>query len=373
MPTSTLDDVIAAFQQHILRNERAAASAMVRVYADGWKRVKAKLGLLQTEYDKTIANGEPIGLSWIYQNSRLTDLQTLIGKELGRFTGIAGTKITAAQRKVIEESLTFSRDEMILRLGPQYDVSDALRVTSLPTRSIEAMVGVNRPGSPLKILFHGINADGAKDASDALVEGMMLGYNPRKIAPMIRDALGVQLNRALTISRTEIMRAQRIATEANYNANSDIVKGWTWVADLSSACPMCMAEHGTEHPVGEKMSSHPNCRCVETPITMTWEEIGEKFGFDFSGVSDAGPSFEEIAKKYNMSPEQVARYQNRQLTGETYFNNLKADEQRDLLGQGKYDAWKDGKFEFSQLVKDTYSPVWGEGKATASLKDLLGE
>ena len=36
-------------------------------------------------------------------------------------------------------------------------------------------------------------------------------------------------------------------------------------------------------------------------------------------------------------------------------------------------AWKEGKFEFTQLAKKTYSAVWGEGVRQASLVELLGE
>jgi SPP1 gp7 family putative phage head morphogenesis protein len=373
MPYSTLDDVIASFQLSILREERKTASAMVRVYADGWKRVKAKMATLQAQYDKAVASGEAVDSNWIYQNSRLIDIQTLIGKELRRFSTYAGSSISSAQRRAIAESLTFSRDSIILRLGPEYDVSDFLRVTSLPTKSIEIMVGVNQPGSPLQTLFQGINTDGAREASNALIEGMMLGYNPRKVAPMIRDALGVQLTRALTVSRTEIMRAHRIAAEENYKANSDIVTKWRWQAELSGACGVCVAMHGTEHPIGEKMSSHPNCRCVEVPITLSWEELGEKFGIDFTGVDKSGPTFEELAKKYNMSPAQIARYQNSKITGESYFNQLNESEQRRLLGPAKWQAWKDGKFTFDKLVKSTWNSTWGEGKSMKNLIELLGE
>lgn len=58
----------------------------------------------------------------------------------------------------------------------------------------------------------------------------------------------------------------------------------------------------------------PGCMCngkyvsTYSPITVSWKELGEKLGFDFSGVDNVGPSFEELAKKYNMSPEQVTRY-----------------------------------------------------------------
>jgi len=373
MPGSTLDDAIEAFQRSILRGERSTASAMVRAYVQSWKRIKTRLAAMQKDYDKSIASGEPVGLNWIYQNSRLADLQMLIGKELTRFTGFAGTKITAAQKKVIAESLTFSRDEMILQLGPQYDVSDFLRVKSLPTSSIEIMVGINQPDSPLKRLLDRINIESSQSASDALIEGMLLGYNPRKIAPMIRDTLGIQLNRALTISRTEVMRAQRTATEENYKANADVVKGWRWIAEVNGACPVCLAMHGKEFPLTERMSSHINCRCTSAPLTMTWEEIGQQYGLDFSNVDKAGPSFEEIAKKYKMSQEQIARYQSRNITGEAFFRTLSAEDQRRIIGPAKWLAWKEGKFEFEKLSKPTHSAVWGEGKGVASLKDLLGE
>ena len=373
MPTSNLDDIVAQFQASILRDERRAASEMVRVYVEGWKKIRAKLDRLQAEYDRTIDRGETPSLNWIYQNSRLSDMQELIGKELGRFSNYAAGKVSEEQARVISRSLEFSRDEMILQLGPEYDVPGNLRVTSLPVQDIIAMVGANQPGSPLRSLFEGIKAQGAQQASDALIEGMLLGYNPRKIAPMIRDALGIQLNRALTISRTEVARAQRTATEENYKANADIVKGWRWMAEVHGACPVCLAMHGTEHPLSEKMSSHPNCRCTSTSLLMSWEEIGEQYGFDFSNVDKAGPSFEEIAKKYKMSQEQIARYQQRNMTGEAYFRTLSAEDQRRIIGPAKWLAWKEGKFSFEQLVKKTYSAAWGEGKGVASLKDLLGE
>lgn len=347
---------------------------MVRVYAEGWKNVRSRLDQLQAEYDRTIALGEKPSLGWIYQNSRLADMQELIGNELSKFSNYAVGRITEEQRRVIEMSLEFSRDEMILRLGPEYDVSDIRRIRSLPIDEVIVMVGSNQQGSPLKALFDSINIEGSQKASDALVEGMMLGYNPRKIAPMIRDALGVQLNRALTISRTETMRAQRVAASESYKANADVMKGWRWQAALTgNTCPVCISMHGSIHPVEEEMESHINCRCCSVPVTKSWEELGAELGFDFSGVEKAGPSFEEIAKKYKLSDEQKRMYAQRKMTGEAYFRGLSAEEQRKILGPAKWLAWKEGKFEFTQLAKKTYSPVWGAGRGAMSLKELLGE
>jgi len=106
---------------------------------------------------------------------------------------------------------------------------------------------------------------------------------------------------------------------------------------------------------------------------MSWEEIGAQYGIDFSGIENVGPSFDELAKKYNMSEKQISRYQTNKMTGEQFFKTLSAEEQRNILGPAKWMAWNDGLFEFDQLSRKTYSAIWGEGRRVASLKDLLGE
>ena len=370
----TIYDTIQDFQQRLLRDERRAAAQMVRVYAESWKRIRKKLERLQTEYERAQSQGQDVGMSWLYQNQRLSDMQQLVARELARFSSYASGSVSAQQARVISESLRFNRDMTVLSLGEEYDAQSRFAVRSLNTDAITALVGATQAGSALDTLFRGIRAEGAQAAEDALVQGIVLGYNPRKIAPMIRDALGIQLNRALTISRTEVMRAQRIATAESYKANADVIKGWRWQAALTgNTCPVCISMHGSIHPVEEEMESHPNCRCVMIPVTKSWEELGVELGVDFSGVEKAGPSFEEIAKKYNISAERQKTYAQRKMTGEAYFRGLKAEEQRKILGPAKWLAWKEGKFAFDALSRKTYSAVWGEGVRQASLVELLGE
>jgi SPP1 gp7 family putative phage head morphogenesis protein len=370
----TIYDAVGEFQERLLRNERRAAAQMVRVYAESWKRIRKKLERLQTEYERAQSQGQDVGLGWLYQQQRLSSMQALVAKELAHFAKYAEGSVSAQQARVIAESLQFSRDMTILSLGAEYDGQGRFAVKTLHKGAIEALIGATQQGSALDRLFRQIREDGAKAAEDALVQGIVLGYNPRKIAPLIRDALGVQLNRALTISRTEVMRAQRVATAENYKQNADVVKGWRWQAALTgNTCPVCISLHGSEHPLSETMSSHPNCRCTSTAITKSWEELGAEYGVDFSGVEKAGPSFADVAKKYGITPEQQRTYANRKLSGEAYFRSLSAEEQRAILGPSKWLAWKDGKFGFDALSRKTYSAVWGEGVRQASLVELLGE
>jgi len=370
----TIYDAVGEFQERLLRNERRAAAQMVRVYADSWKRIRKKLERLQTEYERAQSQGQDVGLGWLYQQQRLSSMQALVAKELAHFAKYAEGSVSAQQARVIAESLQFSRDMTILSLGAEYDGQGRFAVKTLHKGAIEALIGATQQGSALDRLFRQIREDGAKAAEDALVQGMVMGYNPRKIAPMIRDALGIQLNRALTISRTEVMRAQRVATAENYKQNADVVKGWRWQAALTgNTCPVCISMHGSIHPVEEEMESHPNCRCSMVPVTKSWEELGAEYGVDFSGVEKAGPSFADVAKKYGITPEQQRTYANRKLSGEAYFRSLSAEEQRAILGPSKWLAWKDGKFGFDALSRKTYSAVWGEGVRQASLVELLGE
>jgi hypothetical protein len=44
---------------------------------------------------------------------------------------------------------------------------------------------------------------------------------------------------------------------------------WWWQSSLDKkTCAFCIAMHGTAHPLGEPMVSHPNCRCVPTDAPL---------------------------------------------------------------------------------------------------------
>jgi len=85
-----------------------------------------------------------------------------------------------------------------------------------------------------------------------------------------------------------------------------------------------------------------------------------------------GPSFEEIAKKYNISPERQRTYLQRKMTGEAYFRSLSAEEQIKVFGPGRWTSWKSGIISFDQISKKTWSAQWGAGRALTNLKELVG-
>ena len=92
--------------------------------------------------------------------------------------------------------------------------------------------------------------------------------------------------------------------------------------------------------------------CAMIPKTVTWEEIGAKYGIDLSGIPDTNPVIE---------------------SGISQFEKLPAEQQIAILGQAKYKAWKDGQFTLSDLVGRRYSKAWGSMRYEKSLAELLKE
>jgi hypothetical protein len=88
------------------------------------------------------------------------------------------------------------------------------------------------------------------------------------------------------------------------------------------------------------------------PKTITWSEIGKRYGIDLSNIPDTNPKIEP---------------------GITLFEKLPTQKQLAILGPAKYAAWKDGKFTLSDLVGRKRSREWGTHRYERSLQDLIGD
>ena len=117
---------------------------------------------------------------------------------------------------------------------------------------------------------------------DLFTEGVGLGWNPRKIALMIRrNGFGMSLTDALRMTRTAQIYSYREATRANYVA-SDVVTGWQWMAHVSDprTCMSCIAKSGTVYPKGTPLNDHHNGRCTMLPVVLGRTPISETDGPD---------------------------------------------------------------------------------------------
>ena len=132
----------------------------------------------------------------------------------------------------------------------------------LPTAALQDLIGFAADGSPLRDVFEQIAPGVAQRVTDTLGVSLAAGLGPRETARLLRRQFGAGLARALTISRTETLRAYREAMHRNYEANDDVIDGWVWLAKLDTrTCAACWAMHGSEHSLDERLSDHPNGRC----------------------------------------------------------------------------------------------------------------
>jgi SPP1 gp7 family putative phage head morphogenesis protein len=325
----------AAFRRRLERQERTAAAQMVRNYRGAVQRIMDEWAGLEQRWRLAIRDGERISPSWAFRQERWTRLLAAIDGELSRFVAAAGEDLTAAQRAAVARALAEHRrlvDEQLAAAGPN---GDAVR-GSYAGPSVDAVV-------------HGAGVAEAGPLRDLLERAA--GGRPRRTARELRDALHVPLARALTIARTETLRAHREGQRAANVANPHLIGGWRWLAALDRrTCAVCWAMHGSEHPPGEVMGSHPNCRCTMLPITRSWAEVLPEL------------PRERAAALPDTRPDPGH--------GPAIFARLPAAEQRRILGPGAARHYRAGELTLDELVAFRVHPLWGPTRSRRSLRAL---
>lgn len=340
---SELERAANRFRRDLLNNERQAASAMVEAYGYAWQRVSLSIQQIQQELDQLIAEGATESAEAIFRLNRYQSLRAQIEAELRRFGGFAESATVANQQRAIQAAGRNAAELVNLAAGPgpiqvPFDV--------LPTAALEDLVGFASDGSPLRVLFGEISGGVADQVTTRFAASLAAGFNPRVTARILRDAFGLGLARALTISRTETMRAYREATHRNYQRNADVIGNWIWSASLSTrTCAACWAMHGSIHPLSEPMGSHPNCRCTMIPQVKSWKELGYN-------VPDHRPTVER---------------------GTDAFARLSPADQEAILGKAAYAAYIDKAVSLEQFATERHSHDWGTTVQKASLRSILGD
>ncbi len=347
---SDLQDAAARFHRDIMREEVAATSRLLRAYGTAWHRFQGELDKLLELYQAEQAFALAQGVEFVpsqfvtFQAERLRSLRRQLEGEVVRLAALADVETRMAQRAVIAAAQEQTLEYVQMQLA---ELDPGLRTTfaKLPKRAFEDLIGYTGAGSPLQLLFASLPARIGPLLEQALLEGLLLGQNPRDIARAVRAVAGGNLARLLTIARTEINRAQREAAHRNYQANTDIIGGWIWMSAHSPrTCAACWALHGTVHPVTERMADHPNGRCAPAPLTKTWRELGIDLDEEFTPIENG-----------------VAR-----------FALLKPEQQIKILGPAAYRAYKAGKVRLEDFIGIRYSSQWGATHYARSLKEILG-
>jgi hypothetical protein len=356
--------VIDDHQAQIQKRDRIIASDMVKEYRAAWTRVRAELLELDRKFLAAQARGEEIDANWYFERDRLETLKDTIYRELSYYSMILEATIRIEQDEALRKSVTFTRNMTILGLGPEYDKrGQAVRVPDE-----QELRDTFHRSSDLPNLMEGLRSVGAEQAHQSVLDQLMAGLSPRKALTALKDAFGNILNHALGITRNETMKAHRAGAEAVMELNANLVEGWKWHARMTNnTCFACVLMHGKIFPVGTELESHLNCLCIEVPIMVDPSMMGHKIE---EGLKRE-PSFEELAKLYKLTPQQVDALKRSGMVGSDYFKSLPPDAQIKMMGRSRWVAWRSGLLDLDKMVQETYSEGWGKGIGLVSMKSLL--
>jgi len=319
---------------------------MQRAYKAATAASIAELEALEERIAEREENGEPPSETILWMRQRIIDNINELGRNLQAFA-VEGTQITKdgqAEAAEVANDATEGLVEAAAGKKPS-SVDVGLSWTALPDEQLQAFVGFSGDGSPLGELFATIPQVTTDAMQMALVQGISLGEGPRTVARRVRRAADIGRQRAETIARTEMIRSAREAQRQLYTQNPS-VRGYRRQATQDSrVCLACLALSGTLHATDEIMPSHPNCRCVMVPVTMSWAEITGD-----SSIPDTRP---EVA-----TPERI-------LAGLSEADKL------GIMGPARFELYKNGK-PLLDMVQVKQDQDWGPTTRVLPLKDIGG-
>ena len=321
----------------ILREYRARMddmeSVLMRDMARRWLVIEggldADISALAQEMARRTAAGETITKQMVWRAERYQIIKARLADEMKKYNlDYASGAISTAQRQYASLGINAAQDA----ITAMYPSPLSAAFNRINVGAVESMIGFAGDGSPLRTLLvkdYGAAADGLLDA---LINGLGRGLGPAQIGRDMADGMGMGLDRALLIARTEAARAYRTASTQQYR-DSGVVTGFMRLVKKATACSACLMLDGERFEFEDELYDHPAGKCsiiceVEGVRPPTWER------------------------------------------GQDWFAAQSPEEQQRILGLEHYQLWKDGQIKLSDLARKTHNDVWGDSPRIVTLSEL---
>lgn len=329
MPPEVID-AARRHKQAILAREDAVMRRMARQWLAVLDSLDADIGRLAAEVEAARLAGHAPTLYQITRMQRYQELTRQAIRELVKYEGFA-------------QDVIASHQELMARLGAQHGLAlvevlepgAAAAFNVLPVEAFSQMVGMTAAGTPLQQLIAEAWPYAVDQMTQALATGIARGYGARRIAAEMSRGLTSGLNRVMVIARTESLRVYRHANLEQWR-ETGIIEGHMRVsAHDNRVCPACLADEGRFYPLSRPISEHPQGRCTSVPA--------------ISG-----------------------RPRPDWLRGAAWFERQDPTTQQAILGQAKWQAWRQGLFRFEDVLDRVPNDTWGESLRVRSLAELTG-
>lgn len=329
MNESSVISVMNEHKLHWLALEAARMKRMAERWSQLEDRVEGLLASLVQEMVQRQANGEPMRQADLLALRRYQLLLTQLEAERQTYRLYAIGEIESGQREFAGLAVQQAGEALTA-------VNEHLPTPKPPVGAIEDRVGETADGTPLTdvVLTAAVWAAILDALTRNTLQEVAAGRPLPSVLRTIKDTLAKGLEQAISITRMEQGYIHREFTRRVYQA-SGVVAGYYRLAKKDNrTCMACLADDGTFYPIDQPMPEHPKGRCSQVPAVIGFTK---------------------------------PRWQ----TGGDWFETLAESTQRDMMGNGRYQAWKDGQFNLRDLAVVRQSAGHPDSLAPAPLKELL--
>lgn len=335
-------------RKRLLAHDAEVAKHLQAQYHQLYPAIQHQIDVLMAKL-QAAQESDTFSPSWLYEQQRLQTLLHTIQTQVDHYGSIARGVVSSAQSWAAQQGTEAAQS--LLHATVPKGVKWSFGVVP-PKVITEQMMNVTGD-SPLAKLFATFGDDAAAKAKSTLILHTSLGSHPSVLARQLRQDLQIPLQRATVMSRTSALNAYRSAHAETFRANSDILSGWRWTATKSAnTCAACLAMDGQVFDLDTDMSTHPQCRCIQSPISKGWADILDSVGIDGSDIEDVN------------SP---TTWQ----TGSEWFAEQDAATQRSIIGSDAGMALiQSGDATLDDFLGTSEDDTWGRSIYQRSVKQV---